>query len=160
MSGPIDVNIGADGAVLAALALSGRLRDLTGLYSQVAEVFLGRVHKRFDTKTDPDGTPWPSWAPSTARARERKGYTQSANLLRLGNPGLRDSIQAHVSSSGIGIEVGAPYGVFHEQLDGPGKGIIPRRAFLLSANGGLGQGDQDAITTTVRDYFDSLLAGL
>ncbi|SOE50376.1 Mu-like prophage protein gpG [Burkholderia sp. YR290] len=157
--GTVDIAINGDG-VDAAAALNASLADLTGLFSRVAATYAARVQGRFDSKTDPDRKPWPAWAPSTAKLRARKGFSQPSSILQLHNPGLRNTVSYTVTAQGATVTVGADYAGYHEQIDGPGKGIIPRRAFLLSAHGGLGQDDADAIATTVQSYFEQLIASL
>lgn len=160
MAGPfVSVDIPADSAVLAALVLNDALANLLPLYQRIAATYDAQVQSRFDSKIDPDGTPWPSWAPSTAARRAKQGYSQGMNLLELSGD-LRSSVVESVTNAGVTVTVGEDYGAFHEQLDGPGKGIIPRRAFLLARDGGLGAQDAAALTLSITDYFDSLFANL
>ncbi|NPT58124.1 phage virion morphogenesis protein [Paraburkholderia elongata] len=93
--------------------------------------FEQRARVRFDGETDPDGVPWSAWAPSTAKVRARQGCTPPTNVLQLHNPGLRNSITSAVSAQGAIVTAGADYADYHEQIDGPEKGIIPRRAALF-----------------------------
>ncbi|KWF99092.1 phage virion morphogenesis protein [Burkholderia cepacia] len=145
-------------SIQAALAVYGGLSDLAGLFGNIAAALESNIQHRFDRKVDPDGVPWPAWAPSTAKQRAKQGFVQPGNLMQLHNPGLRDTFRFSYDADSVTIRVGAAYAVFHEQLGGPGKGHLPRRAMLVGASGQLGQEDMTEIQSTVKDYFDLLVS--
>ena len=87
-------------------------------------------HRIAVTKKDPDDKPWKAWAPSTAKARERKGNAalgllfDSGTLLR----SITAEVKNHGSKGGVSVYVGSNTRYAEWLNDGTEK--MPARPFL------------------------------
>lgn len=65
------------------LAVSGYLEDIAGPLTLSREVLKNDIRMRFQTKVDPEGTPWPEWSFSYSAYREAN-YPNGGILVRTG----------------------------------------------------------------------------
>lgn len=118
------------------LSMMRRLRaafsDLRAPLTNAARRLSKNTRARFDSKTDPDGHAWAPWSPKTAaEAKKTPG-----RKLMVHTGALRDRSRFIPGRKDIRAVIGTPYGVFHEQPQGKGRGHVPRRAFLFSTRNG------------------------
>ena len=87
-------------------------------------------HSITTTKKSPDEKPWAPWAPSTAKARERKGNAALGLLFDTGN--LLRSITAEVKNHGSkgGVQVYIGTNVKYAEWLNNGTEKMPARPFL------------------------------
>lgn len=152
----VDIKAADISGVRDLVRLERGLRDQSSLFREFAKILEANAKRRFQTKRDPDGKRWAAWAPSTFKARAKKGYKQSTDLLLLSGA-LRDSIRGKSGRNWAWAESSSPYAKYHEQATNPGDGKLPRRGFLMSERGDLGREDQLALERASTRYFDSLL---
>lgn len=113
-----------------------------------------RVSARFETKTDPDGTPWAPWKPSTVKSYPKSGANNK--LLERFNDML-DSLNHQADNDSVFIGFGQPYAQYHEY----GTVRMARRGMLTAAPdaGTLGAGDEEAIVGVLRTALESAVNG-
>lgn len=140
MAGTFKVKARDAGAVRKLKRLQGMFGNMQPILANAARELTRRIYYRFTVKRDPDGNKWKPWAPST---KERYKNDPSRKLM-LHTRSTRDLTRFIAGRRDIRLTLGTPYAKFHEQTDGPGKGHIPRRAFIFSQkNGGRGLSDRD-----------------
>ena len=103
--------------------LQGRMSDMTPVMSEIGAVLESRVSGRFETETDPSGTPWAPWAQST-----RENYPDDGNgriLDRYGD--LLASLNWQANASSVRVGFGQPYAAYHEW----GTSRMPQRGLLM-----------------------------
>ncbi|MBB5204450.1 phage virion morphogenesis protein [Inhella inkyongensis] len=131
-----------------------RLADVRPAMEAIGAEMESRVANRFETRTDPSGSSWAPWAPSTAAAYPKNGRGQL--LERHGDMLSSLSWQADSTSVLIGFGAAAShkgdvYAIYHEF----GTAHMPRRG-LLTADpdaGTLAPDDVAAIDQLLRDHF-------
>ena len=106
-------------AIVARAALPGPVLELIG-HSEV-ENARGRIQQ---TKVNPWGGDWASWADSTAYSRERKGTAGQGLLWDRGD--LLESI--HFAIMGESVEIGSDLEIARYLQDGTER--MPARPFL------------------------------
>lgn len=129
--------------------LRASLDDLRPALTNAANELTRRVWYRFAFKRDPDGQRWAPWAKTTALTNRR----HPGRKLMLDTRELRGKTRFIPGRKDIRAVIGTSYGRFHEQPDGPGKGRLPRRAFLLSRAGtrrGLAKADENYLLNALR----------
>lgn len=141
----------------------GRLRaafdDLRPALQNAANELTLRMRARFKSKRDPDGNRWKPWAPSTKLVRRYEMAQGKKVSLMVYEGLLRDTSRFIAGRKDIRAFIGQPYGVFHEQPNGPGE-KLPRRAFMLSSRGNgrsLAKEDEEYLLNAVRYQFRKLL---
>jgi phage virion morphogenesis protein len=145
LSGPKDDPIGQ---------LLRRLADVRPAMEAIGAEMESRVANRFETRTDPLGSPWAPWAPATAKSYPANGRGQI--LERYGDMLSSLNWQADDKSVLVGFgaaasRAGDVYATYHEF----GTTKMPRRG-LLTADpdaGSLAPPDVAAIEQLLRDYF-------
>ena len=125
-------------------ALRARLPELV---RDLAAAVESQTKRRIgETKTDPDGAPWPEWAESTRR-RRRGGQS-----LLQEEGGLLDSIQSVDEGDDILVGSNLVYAATHQFGSDPDDGRnIPARAYL-----GVGDEDRDELEEVVGDWLEAL----
>lgn len=100
-------------------------RPLRDALVVVGESLVEKTAERFETQTDPYGTPWKPLAASTLlRNPRRAGGQILSDTAR-----LRRSINAQVRHNSVAVGTSVIYAKFHQQPDRPGR-KLPRRPFL------------------------------
>lgn len=110
--------------------LTRKLND-KNMMQEVGDIIVEDIRHRIAvTKTDPNDKPWAPWAPSTAKARERKGNAalgllfDSGNLLR----SITAEVKNHGSKGGVSVYIGSNVKYAGWLNDGTEK--MPARPFL------------------------------
>ena len=87
-------------------------------------------HRIVKLKADPDDKPWKPWAPSTAKARERKGNAALGLLFDTGTllRSINAEVKNHGQKGGITVYVGSNTKYAGWLNDGTEK--MPARPFL------------------------------
>ena len=128
--------------------LESSLRQrLPELLRDLAATVESQTRRRIsETKTDPDGVPWPEWSPRTA-ARRHAGQSlleQEGDLL--------DSIQAVDEGDDLLVGSSLFYFATHQFGSDPDDGRnIPARASL-----GIGDEDRDELEGVVQDWLEDV----
>lgn len=148
----------SDGGLRAELArIVARLDKPRELLGALGGALEGQVSTRFETKTDPEGSPWDALRPSTeARyARRYAGNIPGTLLDRSGSEGMLASLTSNVASDTT-VEVGMnkPYALFHEF----GTNKMARRGFFFADpdSGRLGDDDLAELEAVVVDFLDNV----
>ncbi len=121
--------------------------DLPRLLEALAGEVESQTRRRIgETKTDPDGVPWPEWAPATKRQRHG-----GQSLLQMEGE-LLDSIQSTVDGGDILVGSILPGAATHQFGSDPDGGRnIPARAYL-----GIGADDLTELEAVVADWLGRL----
>ncbi len=114
------------------LRFSERALDAAPAFEEISKMFYDSETKQFDTEGAWASGGWTPLKPATVAAKARKNLRTNI-LQRTG--ALYESLTSDGSDFGhkiIGpsfmeITSSVPYGKYHQQADGPGKGIIPMR---------------------------------
>jgi phage gpG-like protein len=97
----------------------------------VSRIMEEEVRNTFRNEADPWGHPWPPHAPSTVRARERKGNTRTSLLVDKGD--MYDSIQRRSDANTAEVSMDGPAEVHQDGTTTAGRGhnvrIPPRPMF-------------------------------
>lgn len=104
--------------------LSARLSDLTPAMEGIGQALQGRVSARFETQSDPMGTPWDAWAPATFLSYPKDGNRRI--LDRYGD--MLDSLTHAADATSATIGFGNPVATYHEW----GTKHMPRRGILTA----------------------------
>ena len=117
-------------------------KDQTVPMKQSVQVLQAEVFRHFQDEQGSaggwwEGGAWEPLSPSTIYNRRHRKSKRSFSTKILQDTGaLRQSIKSYADKDIAMVSTDTPYAVFHEQPDGPGKGIIPKRDFMwLSRNG-------------------------
>lgn len=135
-------------AVTDVLAkIQRRLGDLSPAMEGIGQEMAGRVSGRFETQTDPSGTPWAQWAPSTVASYPADG--NGAVLDRYGD--MLDKLSHQADKTSVRIGFGTPYATYHEW----GTKTMPRRGLLTDDPdaGTLSPADEAAVLDVLNDYL-------
>ena len=129
---------------LAASIREGIPDLLEGLAGEVESQTRRRIG---ETKTDPDGIPWPEWAPRTKRRRHA-----GQSLLQMQGD-LLDSIQSVVEGEDVLVGSALFYAATQQfgSEEGDGRNI-PARAYL-----GIGADDVSELEAVIDDWLGSLM---
>lgn len=143
----IKVEAGDLGVLVGLQRLYGAIsgNEMRAVFASIGRKLQSNVQARFDTKTDPSGTPWPDWAESTRNEREAEGR---GTLLEYTGR-MRASLTYQADADGVRIGFGAPYARHHELGEG-----VPKRAMLLD-NGRLSKDDEADILRVVLRHLKS-----
>lgn len=111
------------------------------------------VSARFKSKTDPSGSPWAPWKPSTVKNYPKDGRRK---LLDRYNDML-GSLSHQVDGNSVFVGFGQPYAQYHEF----GTSKMDRRGMLTAdpAAGTLGAGDEEAIVGILRAALENAWKG-
>lgn len=150
-----------DSALRAHLQkLDSRLANLTPVMSEIGGQLENNVRQRFETRTDPNGTPWKPWADSTfenypfpnskSAARAKYGAGNARLLDRYGT--MLGSLSHQADASSVTIGFANDYAVFHEY----GTKNMPRRGMLLATptQGSLGANDEADVLDIVNHWLE------
>jgi phage virion morphogenesis protein len=129
----------------AFAGITDRANNLAPALDEVGQYLLLETRDRFDKEVDPEGRAWAELKPKTIERKRKKGR-QLGKLKEFGT--LRDTINYQVNGNSLSIGSPQKYAKFHQQPQGPGKGIIPRRAFL-----GINDRNEQRIIQIIRDYL-------
>jgi phage gpG-like protein len=102
-------------------AMRDRLRDMSPILAVVGDDLKTFVDDRFDTSTDPKGSPWQPLAPKTIARRRQNSSKPLVDTAR-----LRNSIAYRATPRTLSLGTNTPYAGPHQF----GAADIPRRAFL------------------------------
>lgn len=114
------------------LRFGARAADAQPAFEQIANMFYESEKQQFDSEGAWASGGWTPLKPATIAAKARGGWSDKI-LQRTGEmmESLTTSTSSygtkHVTSEVLEITSTVPYGVFHQQPNGPGKGIIPMR---------------------------------
>ncbi len=139
-----------DRFVLEFLGQLGRkAENLGGLMDSIGQEMEARVSDRFETESDPSGTPWMGWADSTIES-----YPDDGNgmiLDRYGQAGMLGSLNYQADATSVTYGFAMPYAAYHEF----GTDRMPRRGLLTldPEAGTLSPGDEASILETVQAYL-------
>lgn len=127
--------------------------DLRPIMGAIGMELESRTASRFETKTDPAGSPWAPWKPSTVKNYPKDGRRK---LLDRYNDML-GSLGHRVDGNSVFVGFGQPYAQYHEF----GTSKMDRRGMLTAdpAAGTLGAGDEEAIVWILRSALDNALKG-
>lgn len=141
------------GATALLQGVQSRLdaRGTARLMKRISDALERNLHKRFDTKTDPDGVAWQKWAPRTAAKRAKQG--RGTLMEQTGR--LRDSFQKYSGATEAILATNLPYASYHDSL--APRSTLPRRGLLTGAAGGIGKADMETIEKTIERYFNEQL---
>ena len=131
-NGTFKVKAQDKGVLRAMQRLRGVYSDMRPALKNAATELTRRIWYRFAFKRDPDGARWAPWAKSTAE----RYAGNSRHKLMLYTRAMRDTTKFIPGRRDIRLRLGTTYAQFHEQPAGPGKGRIPRRAFIFSKRNG------------------------
>lgn len=104
---------------------SANLDDLTPAMTEIGATLATRVSARFETQSDPLGTPWAPWSPATLARYPKDGNRRI--LDRYGD--MLQSLNHRATAHSAVIGFGDPKATYHEY----GTKRMPRRG-LLSAD--------------------------
>ena len=129
--------------------LGKKAGNLRGLMDEVGQQMETRVSNRFETESDPSGTPWMQWADSTIASYPDDGNGRI--LDRYGQVGMLASLGHQADDSSVTYGFAMPYAAYHEF----GTTRMPRRGLLtLDPDAGtLSDDDQRAVLDTIEAYF-------
>ncbi|WP_028468425.1 phage virion morphogenesis protein [Neptunomonas japonica] len=85
--------------------LIANVSDTQPAMIEIAEYLHERTRDHFDNQQDPDGTPWAPLAPSTLKAKQRKGVPVD-KILHGQHLHLRDTIFPFWSNNEAGVSTG------------------------------------------------------
>lgn len=129
--------------MLARLIRQGQ--NMSPVMGAIGMELESRVSNRFETKTDPNGTPWKPWKPSTVKSYPKDG--NKTLLDRYGDMLRSLTHQSDRDSAVIGF--GQPHAQYHETGT---KSMVPRR--LLSNGGGsISNGDEQVVLRLLNTHF-------
>lgn len=129
-------------------ALQRRMGDLTQPMSEIGAVLESRISARFETESDPSGTPWTPWMPSTLES-----YPENGNHRILDRYGdLLGSLNWQADASSVRVGFGQPYAAFHEF----GTSRMARRGLLFEDPdaGKLTTDDERAVLDVLEHWFE------
>jgi phage gpG-like protein len=105
-------------------SFEAKLQKLPAAMEPASEVLYQLVLGTFKSQSDPWGKPWQPWAPSTAKARARKGDLRLQKLIDTGR--LYRSIKKNHTDSSISVSTDVEYADAHLL----GTNHIPARPFF------------------------------
>lgn len=143
-----EFTIQGDQALLQILAdLKARSVNQRPAWDLIGAGLASNADRRFETKTDPTGTPWAPWADSTKAARAKSGRGTLLELTRL----MRASLNHQAQDDGVVVGLGRSYAIFHET----GTRKMPRRGMLLAATepATLGNDDRRLVLDTLMEFL-------
>lgn len=118
--------------------LAGRFEDYSPvLRGSVVQTLREMEALHFDTEAEVFEKPWAPLTPETIRDRARRGFPAGPIMVRTQR--LRKSLARKtktadsvikISKFGILFGTSVEYAVYHQQPEGPGKGIIPERQLI------------------------------
>lgn len=109
-----------------------RVVHVEPLMNQIGDIITDQIIDSFEHERDAsDGSPWAELAPSTIKARTRRGYTPITKL-RASGKGER-AINLSIASNTIRIEYGGN-GTDYMQYHREGTSKMPRREFIPSVD--------------------------
>jgi phage virion morphogenesis protein len=106
MSGMVTISVDRaafDASVSRLLSLG---RDASKQLATVSRIMEEEVRNTFRNEADPWGHPWPPHAPSTVKARERKGNTRTSLLVDTG--AMYDSIERSSDATSAQVSMDGP----------------------------------------------------
>ena len=132
--------------------LQERLGNLEPALNEIGFTLENRIRTRFETQTDPDGSPWAPWRPSTAKVRQTRG----GNILH-DTGHMLDSLSYQAGKQDVSIgfsavnERGEAYAGYHEL----GTDKMERRGLLTSNpdTGTLSQDDQQTVLEIIQKHL-------
>lgn len=144
MSGPT-LNLRVDKDSFAGLHhMAKQLKDPKDMLREIGDVVVEDIKQRITTtKKDPNEVAWAPWAPSTAKARQRKG---NAALGLLNDSGALLQSITHKLTSNNKLQVGTALHYAAYLNDGTPK--MPARPFI-----GVSDRARQGINEVLRLYF-------
>ena len=128
--------------------LQERLGDLGPALNEIGFTLENRIRTRFETQTDPDGSPWAPWQPATAKKRTQRG---GGILHDTGN--LSGGISYQLGRDEVSVGTSADYGAYHEF----GTRKMDRRGFLTSNPdaGTLSHDDEETVLAIIENHLSA-----
>ena len=125
--------------------LRRKLENPRPLMQEIGDIITEDIRNMISTrKVGPDDRPWAPWAPSTAKARERKGNAALGLLVDSGT--LLRSITSQVIGSHHTVQIGT--NVSYAQYLNQGTPKMPARPFL-----GISKRAQEGINQAIKLYL-------
>lgn len=127
--------------------LSARLSDLSPAMEDIGQELQSRVSSRFETQSEPMGTPWDAWAPATFLS-----YPEDGNRRILDRYGdMLDSLNHSADTTSATIGFGSPIATYHEW----GTKRMPRRGLLMADPdaGTLAPDDERSVLEVLSDFL-------
>lgn len=125
--------------------LRKKLENPRPLMQEIGDIIAEDIRNMISTrKVGPDDRPWAPWAPSTAKARERKGNAALGLLVDSGT--LLRSITSQVIGSHHTVQIGT--NVHYAQYLNEGTPKMPARPFL-----GISKRAQEGINQAIKLYL-------
>lgn len=122
-----------------------KVENPRSMMQEIGDIIVEDIkHRIINTKTSPQDEAWAEWAPSTAKAREKKGNAALGLLYDTGT--LLNSITSQVVGSHHTLQVGTsvPYAGWLNE----GTEKMPARPFL-----GISKRAQESIDEAIRLYL-------
>lgn len=119
--------------------IDGNIEDMDALFADIEETMLSDISQHFEDEQGPGGKPWQALAPSTIKAREKKGHWPGKKLQVQGRgSGLLASLQGSHTDDSAEVTTNKIYAAIHHfgGKAGPGRKVtIPARPYMyLSAD--------------------------
>jgi hypothetical protein len=130
----ISLEVFGEAAISRELLRFGtRAADASPAFEIIATMFYDSEKKQFDTQGEWASGGWAPLAPSTIAAK--LANPSLSNMILQSTGAMMESLTTstgdfsskHVSPDKMELLSTVPYGVFHQQPEGPGKGILPMR---------------------------------
>lgn len=130
--------------------LQERLGDLTKVMTGIGQEMETRIANRFETATDPGGTPWAPWAESTIASYPPDGNHRL--LDRTPRVGMREGLSWAADATSVRVGFDKLYAQYHEF----GTKKMPRRGllFAIPETGQLAPDDERAVLEILEDLLD------
>lgn len=109
--------------------------DLSKVNRQVSLVMRDKVVETFRTESDPWHQPWPPHAPSTIKARQRKGSTSTKLLVDTAR--MYDSLDNTSDGTSATVSMAGPAEVHQDGTQSAGRShnvVIPPRPMFPESN--------------------------
>lgn len=119
--------------------IDGNIEDMDALFADIEETMLSDISQHFEDEAGPGGKPWKALAPSTIKAREKKGHWPGKKLQVQGRgSGLLGALQSEHDDESASVTNNKIYAAIQNLggKAGPGKKVtIPARPYMyLSAD--------------------------
>ena len=123
-------NVDIDNSAMPILEeIAFRVVHAEPLMNKIGDIVYDLIADNFEGEHDSNGSPWADLAPSTIKARTRKGYTPITKL-RASGKGER-AITLSIASNTLRIEYGGG-GTDYMQYHRSGTSKMPKRDFIPS----------------------------
>jgi phage virion morphogenesis protein len=128
-------------------SLLRRMGDLRPAMAAIGQEVESRVSARFETESDPLGSPWAPWAPATVESYPKDGNRRILDRYS----DMLNSLNHQADASSVWIGFGSPVAAYHEW----GTEHMPRRGLLMADpdSGTLAPADEAAVLDILRTFL-------